>query len=256
MVKPKIKPENESTSKVDSKKKFSFFNKKEKGENNVSSIKDKKEEKKALKTFVFPLAFTILIVSGLYLAMANKTASADEMANVVYARKDISANTYISSEDVSKYFCVIPTNKDLIAKPAMLSLDKFPSDGFYVESDLKARQTVYKDDFSTIDKTMEKYSYKDVTTTSIAVDSFDNSVNGSIRTGDIVDVYAMNPVTETLELMAEDVYIVKAYDKSGASVSKASDISVSYTILVAPEEIGNINTAITYGGIQLYLTEE
>lgn len=55
--------------------------------------------------------------------------------------------------------------------------------------------------------------------------------------------------------MVENTYVVAAYDSSGEEVTGEGAATV-FTIMVAPEEKTAVNTAISYGGIQLYLTEE
>ncbi len=63
-------------------------------------------------------------------------------------------------------------------------------------------QMALKDDILTKDMVMDKYK-AGYEVTSFAVESFDDYVNGFLRKGDIVDVYAKDPRTEMLTLMAE-----------------------------------------------------
>ena len=92
--------------------------------------------------------------------------------------------------------------------------------------------------------------------TSFAAESFDGGVNGSLRKGDIVSVYAIDPATEMLVLMADNVYIADVYDSSGNKVVEHSGIATSFTVYVIEEEVEQINKAVVYGGIQMYLKAE
>ena len=89
--------------------------------------------------------------------------------------------------------------------------------------------------------------------TSFPAESFDGGVNGSLRKGDIVDVYALNPETELLELFAEDVYVSEVYDNAGNRITEPDGVATSFTVWVTPEEVESVNLAVVYGGVQIYL---
>ena len=69
-------------------------------------------------------------------------------------------------------------------------------------------------------------------------------------------MYAVDPATETLELMVENVYVDQVYDNSGNKITDDEGVATSFTIWVTPEEVNQINTAVVYGGIQMYLKTE
>lgn len=73
---------------------------------------------------------------------------------------------------------------------------------------------------------------------------------------DVVDIYAVDPATETLVLMAENVYVDEVYDNSGNRITDDEGVATSFTVWVTPEEVESINTAVVYGGIQMYLKTE
>lgn len=66
----------------------------------------------------------------------------------------------------------------------------------------------------------------------------------------------MDPATETLTLMAENVYVADVYDNSGNKVTLPEEIATSFTVYVTPEEVENINLAVVYGKVQMYLVTE
>ena len=83
-----------------------------------------------------------------------------------------------------------------------------------------------------------------------------DGVNGSLRKGDIVDVYALDPATELLTLYAENVYVAEVYDNSGKKVTELDGIATSFTVWVTPDEVESLNLAVVYGGVQMYLKTE
>ena len=114
---------------------------------------------------------------------------------------------------------------------------------------------VYKDDIATEDAIMDKYK-NGYEITSFAAQSFVGGVNGSLRRGDIVDVYAVDPTTDMLILMAENVYIYDVYSNTGNKISGADETATAFTVYVTPEEVEQINKAVCFGGIQIYLKTE
>lgn len=92
--------------------------------------------------------------------------------------------------------------------------------------------------------------------TSFPAESFDGGVNGSLRKGDIVDVYAQNPDTELLELFAENLYVSEVYDNAGNRITEPDGVATSFTVWVTPEEVESVNLAVVYGRVQIYLKTE
>lgn len=89
--------------------------------------------------------------------------------------------------------------------------------------------------------------------TSLKVSEFSNSVCGSLRYGGIVDVYAVDPATDELVFVVGDVYILAAYNNSGEKLNTSEGTAVAFIVLATPEEVIDLNRAIAWEGIQLYL---
>ena len=49
-------------------------------------------------------------------------------------KEDVAENTFVKSEDASKYFEVISVDLTAIPTCAYKSLDELPKDGFYIEN--------------------------------------------------------------------------------------------------------------------------
>ena len=147
-----------------------------------------------------------------------------------------SGNTFVKSEDAGKYFEVISVDLTAIPTCAYKSLDELPKDGFYIENAMTKTQMVMKDDIADKDIVMDKYK-NGYEITSFPAESFDGGVNGSLRKGDVVDVYALNPETELLELFAENVYVSEVYDNAGNRITEPDGVATSFTVWVTPEEV-------------------
>ena len=76
---------------------------------------------------------------------------------------------------------------------------------------------------------MDKYK-EDAVVTSLKVSEFSNSVCGSLRYGDIVDVYAVDPATDELGFVVGTVYILGAYNSSGEKLGTETGTAVAFTV--------------------------
>lgn len=220
--------------------------------------KGKGGELKALsvvKTLVIPAVFAAIAVCVLYVAVQNRAAQEELKTSVVCMKENVKANTYVKEDEIEKYFTITSVELTAVPKTAVKSLSELGKDGFYIKDAMSSSQMVLSDNLADKDEVMDKY-LSGYEVTSFAAESFDGGVNGSLRKGDIVSVYAIDPATEMLVLMADNVYIANVYDSSGNKISEDSEIATSFTVYVTEEEVEQINKAVVYGGIQMYLKTE
>lgn len=234
-------------------KKAEKASKKAAGGGNGSGIKERVLS--ILKVVVLPLTFAGIVVCALYLSMQNRLEAESLKGSVLVMNESVAVNTYVSPDEAHKYFKEISIEQTAIPGCAYKSLKDLPKQGFYIDNDMAKMQMVMKDDIITEDLVMDKYK-NGYEITSFKAESFDGSVNGSLRKGDIVDVYALDPATELLVLMAENVYVSEVYDNAGNKISAPEEVATSFTIWVTPEEVESINLAVVYGGVQMYLKTE
>ena len=248
-----------------------MFEKKVTVENKKAMEKaNKKKEKKpkkesstgmVVKSILIPLILAAVVVCGIYIVIQNQSKNEIIKAKVVCAKTDITANTHIDAKDIDKYFEVKDVEAAILPADIYDDLGKLPKDGFYVEADLSAKQMLYPRAICENDEVMDKY-VEGTELTSIKVNAFDNFVSGTVRHGDIVDVYAVDPATDQLILMVKGVYVEGAYDGSGNELTPAYEAengvgtAIVFSVKVAPDEIEAMNLAISYEGIQLYLTQK
>ena len=239
-----------------------MFEKKIKDNDKKQDKRVKKKEKTGakervlliVKTVAIPLVLAGAIVLALYLAMQSKFEADSLKGEVLVMKEAVAANTIVSKENADDYFTSVSVELTAIPSTAYTSLSELP-DKFYIENAMAKNQMVMKDDISKSDAVMDKYQ-SGYEVTSFAAESFDFSVNGTLRHGDVVDIYAVDPATETLMLMAENVYVDEVYDNSGNKITDDEGVATSFTVWVTSDEVESINTAVIYGGIQMYLKTE
>ena len=230
----------------------------EKARRKEEATKSGSGKEKALsivKTLAVPTIIAAIIVCVIYVVVDTK-ASADELKTEVLCMvKDVPANTIVTADNVRDYFTTVSVEMVAVPDNAYKQLSDLPKDGFYIENAMSKSQMVLKDDIATVDAILDKY--KDgYEITSFKAPDFTRGVNGCIRKGDIVDVYAVDPTTDMLILLAEDVYVYEVYDSSGNKVTGKDEIATSFTVYVTEAEVENLNLAVCYGGIQMYLKTE
>ena len=77
--------------------------------------------------------------------MQNKLEAESLKGSVLAMREDVTANTFVKSEDAGKYFEVIFVDLTAIPSCAYKSLDELPKDGFYIENVMTKTQMVMND---------------------------------------------------------------------------------------------------------------
>lgn len=220
--------------------------------------REKKNEKIAagsvtgvLKIVAVPILLTAVLVSAIYLAMDKMTEKDALLKPVVVATGNITENTYVKATDVDKLFTVVNIDSTMVSENAKVSLSDLKKQGFYVKTAMSANQILYDENIKETDANLDKYR-KGYEVTSIAVSNFDKGVNGSLREGAIIDVYAKDPATDELTCYAENLYVAAAYDSSGLLLTTAEGVAQSYTVYVKPKEVEELNKAVNYGEIHIY----
>lgn len=232
--------------------------------NKEARVVSKKEKKaksdnskvvSAVKVIVIPLLFAGIVVCAIYLAMQQKQEQDDLKTSVVCMKENVAANTYVSRKDIEKYFTTVKVQMEAVPENAVKSLGDLSTDGFYIEDSMKKSQMVLTDNLAGKDEVMDKY-LNGYEVTSFDAQNFADGVNGSLRKGDIVNVFALDPATELLTLYAENVYVAEVYDNAGNKVTEPDGIATSFTVWVTPGEVESLNLAVVYGGVQMYLKTE
>ena len=214
-------------------------------------IKLQKKGMDVIRIVLVPLLITAALVAALYLAMDKITERDTLLKNVVVASKNLRVNAYITPDEVDEYFKVISVDGAAASKDAYTSVDDLKKKGFYTNIPIGNGQIVYSGNLKPTDARLDKYQ-SGYEVTSIAVSNFDKGVNGKVREGAIIDVYAVDPATDELVKYAEDVYVAAAFDSSGNELTTDEGVAQSFTIYVKEAEIEELNKAIKYGESHIY----
>lgn len=214
-------------------------------------IKLQKKGMDVIRIVLVPLLITAALVAALYLAMDKITERDTLLKNVVVASKNLRVNAYITPDEVDEHFKVISVEGYAVSKDAYTSMDDLKEKGFYTNIPIGSGQIVYSGNLKPTDARLDKYQ-SGYEVTSIAVSNFDKGVNGKVREGAIIDVYAVDPETDELVKYAEDVYVAAAFDSSGNELTTDEGVAQSFTIYVKEAEIEELNKAINYGEIHIY----
>ena len=224
-------------------------------ENKVKSASKGKAKVKdsfsIVKMILIPFLVTIILVAGLFLVVRKLGQRDVLLKNVVMASADIREGVYITPEEVDSYFKEVKVDGSAVSENAYESLEDLKKKGFYTNIPLKSGQIMYEGSIKVSDKRLDKYK-SGYETTSFSVANFDKGINGQVREGAIIDIYAVDPATDELTLFVENVYVAAAFDSSGAKIETDEGVAVSYTVYVKPYEVEDMNKAINYGEIHIY----
>ena len=213
------------------------------------------EDKFSAKAFVIPFFVAIILTGIIYGMIMHQVNSTEGKIPVVYITKSVDKNTKINADDYNNTFTLKYVDQDLIPATVYQSLDELPSDGLYIKTDMDKNQILLPENFTTDDLTMAKYE-SGHETTSISATSFANAVNGTIRKGDIVDIYSRPSSADAVtELYGQDLYVEAAYTANGTECKTPEDVATSLTIWVTPDEVSDINKAVALGIIQVYVQD-
>lgn len=211
------------------------------------------EDKFSAKAFVIPFFVAIILTGIIYGMIMHQVNSTEGKIPVVYITKSVDKNTKINADDYNNTFTLKYVDQDLIPATVYQSLDELPGDGLYIKTDMDKNQILLPENFTTDDLTMAKYE-NGHETTSISATSFANAVNGTIRKGDIVDIYSRPSSADAVtELYGRDLYVEAAYTANGTECKTPEDVATSLTIWVTPDEVSDINKAVALGNIQVYV---
>lgn len=229
-----------------------MFEKKVKETKEVTKKGKKAPGKKGILGIILvPLLLTVVLVGAIYLLMGKLSENEILLSDVVVAKDSLRINAYITPEEVEQYFEVKQMDASLVTDATVTSLSDLKKRAFYVKVPVPAGKIMYVQDTVSTNATLDKY-LSGYEVTSICVSNFDRAVNGRIREGDVIDIYAVDKATDELTLYAQDVYVAAAYDSSGNELATDEGVAVAFTIWVKEAEVEKVNQAINFGEIQIY----
>lgn len=169
------------------------------------------------------------------------------VTSVVIASADIPQGTIITKDNAENYFKKENVNSDLVTKSTVTDIKSI--EGKFL-TNVAAGEIVTSDRYY---ETKDTRDLKNPVSLTFAAGSAENSVNGTIRGGDNVDIYTSVTTNDvvTYQLARENVYIENAYDSSYAKIDSADQATVASTFLVKLDEddAANFKNAISQGDL-------
>lgn len=217
---------------------------------------NRKKEKKSIDTdtaqkgkSVLPgaILMALIVAVVLYFVMINveKNVLANyEKGQVIITGTAVPQNTLITEENAGAYFKSAELDKNIIPDNAITNLAELYGKAPYFE--LAPKTALSSNMFKNIDEIAA--GMKEPKLMAISTDGVTRIVNGIIRSGDMVDIYIVEPSTEgnpsetgaetgtDTELDAEPayagIYVQEAFDGAGVSIPNEDKISLCQNINV------------------------
>ncbi len=156
----------------------------------------------------------------------------------VVATREIEAGTLIHQEEMASYFTVREINQDygyegILADLSLLS----DENGIFITSHLSANQPLTAEDFKDDGEYRERY--QDAVIKGLAVSRFSDAVCGILRSGDVIDIFALDAATGENICILRDVYVDSAFDSAGAEIPPEDEalVATAVNVLLTSEQL-------------------
>jgi len=193
-------------------------------ENQIKKTKKEKEK-------IWHILVCLLLAGMLFVFLLNvekRQLENYEKGRVVVAIEDVADNTEITPENVTQYFALEERTLTDIPKAAYTDMQALV--GFFAEGGIDKGSMVTKRMFGKLGTVSA-----DMVFLSIDMEALDQSVAGTLRAGDRIDIYTVKKeqdkdaaVTEVLS----SVIIERSYTGSGISIQKEDTTSIAQYIII------------------------
>ena len=193
--------------------------------------RSRREHKKGSSLTKCIIAIVIAGVAWMGLTMAESYILMDKNVTIVcIAKSDIPKGTIITSENVDSFFSEKSVNSELVSKTTVT--DKTEIVGKILVN-ISEGEIVSSNEF--VDTAYAEESFANPKIYSFSVTSATSAVNGLIREGDLVDIYAT--VTDEggdtfNKLIKGNVYIRGAYDSSLAAINSSDTTTLATSFII------------------------
>lgn len=196
----------------------------------IQREKAKKSEKKT--DGLLPMLVCLLLALALFLfllSVEQKQLAAYEKGTVLTAAQFIPRDTEITGENIKKYF--METEMPLENIPSAACLLEEELIGKYCAADVDMGNVITESMFSEITETLPA----DHVLVSINTSDLDQNVAGTLRAGDIIDVYVLKEKENggyTAMQICNAASVQRSYNSSGTAIMREDTDTVAQVVTI------------------------
>ncbi len=197
----------------------------------MKEVSNEPKKEKKIVGKLWPLMLCLVLAAGAFvflLSMEAKELAKYERGYAVVALTDIKEHTEITTENLTELFVLEERPLTDIPEAAYVSTEELV--GQYVQHDIDSGIIISKKMLGALVKSMD-----DSVLLSINMEALDQSVAGTLRAGDRVDIYTVDMV-ENEEIVVDKVMgnvgIIRSYTSAGTSILKEDDTSIAQYIII------------------------
>lgn len=193
-----------------------------------NEIENRKKNKQGK---VWPIVLCILLAAGVFALLLNVEArqlAQYEKGNVVVAIAKIADGTEITEENLAELFAV--EERPLTDIPDAAYLEAEDLLGQYAQSGIDAGSMITQSMLGELRK-----SYGDSVLLGVNMEALAQSVVGTLRAGDLIDIYTViieEDQNVLVEKALENVTIERSYTSTGAAILKDDKDSIAQYITI------------------------
>lgn len=188
---------------------------------------------------VWPVVLCLLLAAGVFALLLNVEArqmAQYEKGSVVIAIADVPEAKEITEKNLAELFAVEERPLTDIPDAAYLKPEELI--GQYAQNSIDTGSMITKSMVGELRK-----DFGDSVLLGVNMEALDQSVAGTLRAGDVIDIYTVKVDEEKnvlVEKALENVTIERSYTSSGAAILKEDDTSISQyvTIPVHQDAVG------------------
>lgn len=205
----------------------------------------KKSERKERQGKAWPVILCLLLAGGIFallLSVETRQLARYEKGSVVVAVKDVADGKEITKENLTEYFAIAERPLADIPKAACLELEALV--GQYAQCGIDAGSMITESMLGAL-----QTSYGNNVLLGVNMEALAQSVVGTLRAGDVIDIYTVKVEEEdsvTVQKTLGGITIERSYTSAGAAILKDDDSSIAQyiTIPVHKDAVGTFYQAL------------
>ncbi len=173
-------------------------------------------------------------IFGILIAVEKNAVSKYERVDMAVAVKEVPKGTKLTEENVGEYFEIRKCDASLDTQYNIKELSEL--EGKYLNRQIYGNTIIHTYDFS--DSDFKNEAIKEKVLVSFGVGSLADSLSGTLRMGDVVNLYVVNAQTgESSALTKYSVIIEEAFDSSGILIGAGDKTSIATNFNISVDKL-------------------